>query len=719
MTDEFIGKTIGGYEILSQIGKGGMATVYCARQTSMNRVVALKVLPREMMKDDSYLARFKREVAIVAQLEHRNIVPVYDHDDYEGQPYIAMRYMKGGSLDALLNDGPMPIDRVIKIISQIAPALDYAHSKGVLHRDLKPSNILIDDDGGFYITDFGIARILNADHTGATLTTQGVLGTPSYMSPEQAQGQPMDGRSDVYSLGVMLFEMATGRRPFYSDTPYSVAVMQVTAPPPSPRSLNPRLGYAVEQVIFKALKKTPEERYQTAQDLAEALRMAVEAPASSLHDTQPRPLNVRAALEQQATQESMAHSGTPAQQMFVPPVQQPLYTPTPGYSQTPQPSRPLTPVSPSVRARKVRRKSDNMFAGMLIGGLIGCGMLAVIVMLMILAVNYFLNGSTPEPETSSPTSAVTEDEGAAVARATLSATMMVNTTAIPTRSATLAPIAGSLGEGQVLYFAEEQNDTDTRTFAIFRGTLGSGSMLRLTNDGSNSMYPSASPDGQRIAFQSDRSGSFDLYAVNSVGGELRRLTNTAYDEVFPSWSPDGEWIVYSADVRGDGTYDLYRVRPDGSDAEEILSTGERLTQPRWSPSGDQIVFTIGAPRDASTWDIALLDMNTREITRLTENDVRDAWPVFSPDGDTITFVTGNAGMTSLARVSATGGSANIIHSAEDFIWSLTYTPDGEHLVFNAGEITSATGAIYAIDADGGVERQRTNINGGQHIIWTR
>ena len=263
MTDELIGKVVDGYEIQGIIGQGGMATVYRAQQVSMKRVVAMKVLPQQFVTDDTYMQRFSREVEIVSKLEHRNIVPVYDYGQHNGQPYIVMRYMSGGSVDDMLADGPLDVEKSLNIIQQIAPALDYAHSKDILHRDLKPSNILLDDDGGAYLTDFGIARILG-QQPGSTITTQGVVGTPSYMSPEQAQGHELDGRSDVYALGVTLFEMTTGRRPFISDTPYSIAVMQVTTPPPSPRDYNPSIPMQVEQVILKALKKRADERYASA-----------------------------------------------------------------------------------------------------------------------------------------------------------------------------------------------------------------------------------------------------------------------------------------------------------------------------------------------------------------------------------------------------------------------------------------------------------------------
>jgi serine/threonine protein kinase len=179
----------------------------------------------------------------------------------------------------------MPPEQTLLILQQIAPALDYAHREGVLHRDLKPSNILLDANGDAYVTDFGIARILGTNPK--PLTTSGVVGTPSYMSPEQAQGHELDGRSDVYALGVVLFEMLTGVRPFEGETPYSVAVKHVTEPPPSACAINPKLPRTIEAVLFKALAKKCELRYQTAGELAAALKTAFEKPTEPLIETEP------------------------------------------------------------------------------------------------------------------------------------------------------------------------------------------------------------------------------------------------------------------------------------------------------------------------------------------------------------------------------------------------------------------------------------------------
>ncbi len=276
MDDTLIGVVIGGYKILDEVGRGGMATVYRAHQISIDRDVAIKMLPPQFLTQTVSLERFQREANIIARLEHRAIVPVHDYGEYEGIPYIVMRYMDSGSVEELLADGPVDPHQALTILEQVAPALDYAHREDVLHRDLKPSNILLDANGDAYITDFGIARILGPEPK--PLTTSGVVGTPSYMSPEQAQGHDLDGRSDLYGLAVVLFEMLTGVRPFDGETPYSVAVKHVTEPVPSACRINPALPVAAEGVLYRALAKNRDERYQTAVELTAALKVAFEQP---------------------------------------------------------------------------------------------------------------------------------------------------------------------------------------------------------------------------------------------------------------------------------------------------------------------------------------------------------------------------------------------------------------------------------------------------------
>lgn len=286
-SDNLTGRTLGQFEIMDEIGRGGMATVYRARQLTMNRIVAIKVLPRALMHDPSFIERFRREVDVIAHLEHPHILPIYDYGEVEGVPFIAMRYLAGGSLAQMLRRGLPPPTALIKPISQVSQALDHAHQQGIIHRDLKPGNILLDDNGNAYLTDFGIARVINSSLTGSA-----IIGTPAYMSPEQANGLPLDARSDIYALGVVLFEMVTGREPFEAETPVALLLKHINEPMPSPRSFRAGLGSSVERVIFKATAKHPDDRYASAGELSTDFAIAAAQPATGLmdapvHDDQP------------------------------------------------------------------------------------------------------------------------------------------------------------------------------------------------------------------------------------------------------------------------------------------------------------------------------------------------------------------------------------------------------------------------------------------------
>jgi len=277
---ELIGRNLGQYRIIEPLGLGGMATVYKAYQPSMDRYVAIKVLPRHFAHDPTFIGRFEQEAKVIAKLEHARILPVFDYGEDDGTTYIVMRLLTAGTLADRLTAGPLPLADCVRIISQIAEGLDYAHRRGVIHRDIKPSNILLDDSGDAYLTDFGISKLVEGT---AQFTGSGIVGTPAYLSPEQGLGQPIDHRADLYSLGVVLYQMATGQVPFVAETPMAVVIKHINDPLPLPRLANPALPERVEAVILKALAKDPNARYQTAGELARALqRAAAESGADVL-----------------------------------------------------------------------------------------------------------------------------------------------------------------------------------------------------------------------------------------------------------------------------------------------------------------------------------------------------------------------------------------------------------------------------------------------------
>ena len=277
--EDLTGMQLGPYRVLEPLGEGGMAAVYKAHQPGLDREVALKILPRQLASDPEFVQRFEQEARLIAKLQHPHILPVIDYGQAEGYSYIVMPFVRAGTLAKLLQGKPRPMPEVARLTSQLGEALDYAHSQGVVHRDLKPSNVLLDERGNCLLTDFGIARLVE---TTSNLTATGtVLGTPSYMSPEQAKGDRVDQRSDIYSLGIIMYELATGRVPFRADTPLAVLMKHVNDPLPPPRNLNPDLPEAMERVILKALAKAPEDRFARAGDMVRALQdPAVLAPTS-------------------------------------------------------------------------------------------------------------------------------------------------------------------------------------------------------------------------------------------------------------------------------------------------------------------------------------------------------------------------------------------------------------------------------------------------------
>jgi serine/threonine-protein kinase len=263
------------YRVLDRLGSGGMADVYCAEDTQLGRNVALKLLYRRFAEDEEFVERFRREASSAAGLQHPNIVGVFDRGEWDGTYYIAMEYLKGHTLKQLVREhGAMPPDLAVDITIQVLRAAKFAHKRGVVHRDIKPHNVILDEEGRAKVTDFGIARAGASDMT----ETGSIMGTAQYLSPEQAQGQPVSPRSDLYSIGVMLFELLTGRVPFDAESPVTIALKHVSEQPVAPSQLNPAVPPALDAVVLRALEKDPALRFADADEFAAALLEARERP---------------------------------------------------------------------------------------------------------------------------------------------------------------------------------------------------------------------------------------------------------------------------------------------------------------------------------------------------------------------------------------------------------------------------------------------------------
>ncbi|WP_433341154.1 protein kinase domain-containing protein [Streptomyces sp. CA-253872] len=336
--DRYIGKTVAGgrYRLEELLGAGGMASVHLAYDSALDRRVAIKTLHTDLGREPAFRERFRREAQAVAKLAHPHIVSVFDtgEDQLDGAttPYIVMEYIEGDPLGTLFEQdvrayGAMPAQRALKITGDVLAALELSHEMGLVHRDIKPGNVMVNRRGVVKVMDFGIARAIQSGVTSMTQTGM-VVGTPQYLSPEQALGRPVDARSDIYSVGVMLFQLLTGRLPFDADSPFAIAYAHVQEPPPVPSTLNSALPPAIDALIARALRKNPAERFP----YAEAMREECERVAGALTGARP---SVGGAGGQDAGQGASGQVGQAGQAVF-PPVPQQGFPPAPQPQPQPQ-----------------------------------------------------------------------------------------------------------------------------------------------------------------------------------------------------------------------------------------------------------------------------------------------------------------------------------------------------------------------------------------------
>lgn len=522
---------IGRYEIKEELGRGGMATVFRAYDPSFERDVAIKVLPREFSHDKHFRTRFEREAKMIGLLEHPAIVPVYDFGEENDQPYIVMRYMSGGSLTDRLLEGRMSIEATAQIIARLAPALDAAHAVQIVHRDLKPGNVLFDQYGHAFLSDFGIARFANRQS--GSLTGTMVLGTPAYMSPEQVQGsREIDGRSDIYALGVLIYQMLTGDVPYKADTAAKVMVMHVLDPVPSINAARSDLPLGCEALIARAMAKEREKRFATAGELSQMLDAIArgEFVATSPH-----------AAQVTAAQAAAPQTRPQQAQVFI------------------QPTPPPQP--PALEAAQPRH-----LAPWLAVGILACLLLAGIGGVIF----WGLNGSGPLAGMSGNvrehTLTPTQTSGIALANAPANApTQTPTNTAAPTftdtplpppptltnvpppePSATLPPEPTptptnvpvfTLGGADKIAWLD-QND-------IWVANLDGSDLKQLTSDGATKSNLQWSPDGQSVHYLSGKC----VQSVSLDRGRIDILVCFKYIDTLKAFeiSPDGAQVAISLD----------------------------------------------------------------------------------------------------------------------------------------------------------------------------
>lgn len=412
---------IGRYTLLRKLGEGGMAVVYLAHDPDIERDVAIKVIARQFLNDPEFRARFKREARLIAALDHSAIVPIFDYGEANEQPYIVMRYLPGGALTQRLSGQPLRLEIALTIIERLAQALDAAHKRGIIHRDIKPGNVLFDADGYAFLSDFGIAKLMQ----GATSYTQtgGPIGTPEYMSPEQAAGgKELDARSDIYSLGVIAYQLLTGRMPFTGDTPMQMMYQHVNRPVPPINTRSLGLPAKVNGVILKALAKKPEGRYASASEFATTLRASLFAAQARL----PKPIPVPAGQNKSDTPKneltppghirSHPEGGIPTGDLPAGPINKT------------EPTQPMSGTTIPIWRRKLGW-------GLPVGGLVLLGFMA------FMAINGLRGTSTP---TVTPTSTFMATQTRTVTATRIPATPTLRPTSsatLITRSPTIAPTA--------------------------------------------------------------------------------------------------------------------------------------------------------------------------------------------------------------------------------------------------------------------------------------
>jgi len=350
------GQTLGQYRVIGQMGQGGMATVFKAYHPRLDRFVAIKMMHQAFLEDKNFHARFEREAQIVARLDHPHVVPVFDFADFEGRPYLVMKYIEGRTLKSLLDEHPLSMNDIMRVMPPIAEALDYAHRQGVLHRDIKPSNIILDVNGTPYLTDFGLARMAQLGES--TLSHDMLLGTPHYISPEQAMGsRDLDNRTDIYSLGVVMYELVVGRVPFSADTPFAIIHDHIYRELPAPDKVNPEITPEVSAVLEKALSKSPSDRHNSAAEMISAFKSAVDASNMQVLNPDRVSIAVDSLLEMRRAEDSqtevLSNVGKPKRD----------FAPVPSV-QPPQPPRPYAPQNPRV---VVEKSFDFAEAGKVLG----------------------------------------------------------------------------------------------------------------------------------------------------------------------------------------------------------------------------------------------------------------------------------------------------------------------------------------------------------------
>ena len=652
-----IGQSLGRYHILEQLGEGGMAIVYKAYDTRLESDVAIKVIRTDTLAPNVLgrtLKRFEREAKALARLTHANIVKVSDYGEFEGHPFLVMPYLPGGNLKERLKKGVLPWPEAVHILIPIALALEYAHQQGVIHRDVKPSNILITESGDPMLTDFGVAKVMEDEVTVDLTGTAMAVGTPEYMAPEQAISKSVDHRADIYSLGIVFYEMVTGRKPYVADTPLAVLFKQASEPLPRPKQFASALPDKVEQTILKALAKKPEDRYQTMGEFAAALERCFTGTTvdqRKLKSEQPsaKPL-CDVSVDAQNKNNRRQREATPSA---------PLSTAT---STTMEPSKP----QPAIGVRETSRQRMILITGIVV-------VAAVLLLGMLLKSvldsknRNILVGFVPATATLEPIAALSFTPPSSV---TFSPAKKVTSapTTIQTFTPTLFPI---ILNPQGLSIITPDNASQVRQIVQWNMGINVESAVFSSTNGTVTSV-SFSTDGATLASGSEN-GSVNLWRV-SDGSLLRKLQGSTSWVTSVAFSPDGKTLASGS---RDNNVWLWNIS-DGVLLHILKGHTDQVTSVAFSPDGKTLV-SGSVDRTARLWNVSdgtllrTLQGHTNFVTAVS----------FSPDGKIL--ASGSYDNTVRLWSAADGTLLRSLTLDYDLfgVDSVAFSPDGEILAIGS------------------------------------